>query len=63
LFYFGGLFIERDYPDLKPEAVFIAMFAIMFGASQAGQVAAMGPDAGKAEKAAQSVFRVIEKES
>ena len=39
LFYFGGLLIENSFDertnsyDISPEDVFIAMFAIFFGAS------------------------------
>jgi ATP-binding cassette subfamily B (MDR/TAP) protein 1 len=63
LFYFGAVFMERDYPEVSSNDVFIAMFAIMFGAQQLGTAFAMGPDAGKAEVAAQKVFRIIEKPS
>lgn len=33
LFFFGGLIIEADFPNTTAEDVFIALFAIMFGAS------------------------------
>jgi len=42
MFYFGGLIIknsiddETGVPSINPENVFIALFSIMFGASQAG---------------------------
>jgi ABC-type multidrug transport system fused ATPase/permease subunit len=62
LFWFGAFFMERD-PGTSSKDVFIAMFAIMFGAQQMGTAFAMGPDAGKAELAAQKVFRIIEKPS
>lgn len=54
LFYFGGLLIEYSKDEntgkygLDPENVFIAIFAIFFGASQAGTAMSMGPDVGKA---------------
>lgn len=32
LFYFGAIFMKNDFPDTKSEDVFVAMFAIMFGA-------------------------------
>lgn len=63
LFYFGAIFMERDYPEVKSENVFIAMFSIMFGAQQMGTAFAMGPDAGKGELASQRVFRIVESES
>ena len=54
LFYFGGLLIDSNFDEekktynLNPEEVFIAIFAIFFGASQAGTAMSMGPDIGKA---------------
>lgn len=73
LFYFGGLLIENSFdPEkidpstgqgtygLDPEDVFIAIFAIFFGASQAGTAMSMGPDIGKAKVAATNVFKIIE---
>ena len=54
LFYFGGLLIEKSYDEktktygLNPENVFIALFAIFFGASQVGTAMGMGPDVAKA---------------
>jgi len=46
--------------NLNPEEVFIAIFAIFFGASQAGTAMSMGPDIGKAQVAATKIFRIIE---
>jgi ATP-binding cassette subfamily B (MDR/TAP) protein 1 len=66
LFYFGGLLIENSYDEktntyeISPEDIFIAMFAIFFGASQAGTAMSLGPDIGKAQIAAKNVFRIIE---
>jgi len=54
LFYFGGLIIESGKDEktgaytINPEEVFIAIFAIFFGAQQAGTAASQGPDIGKA---------------
>jgi len=36
------------------------MFAIMFGATQAGSAASYGPDMGKATAAAEKIFKIIE---
>merc|ERR1711990_276419 len=47
-------------PTLDAGDVFIALFAIMFGASQAGTAASMGPEMGKAESAAASIFKIME---
>ena len=55
--------IENEYPELDADKVMTALFAIMFGASQAGNAAALGPDAGKASGAAKKIFRIIEQES
>lgn len=76
LFYFGGLLIENSFDpnkidpktgqgtySLDPEDVFIAIFAIFFGASQAGTAMSMGPDIGKARVAATNVFKIIEQPS
>lgn len=65
MFYFGGMIIkdsvdENGKPTLDPSDVFIALFAIMFGASQAGTAASMGPEMGKATSAAANIFRIIE---
>lgn len=38
----------------------IAIFAILFGASQTGTAMSLGPDMAKATKAATNVFRIIE---
>lgn len=65
-FFFGGLLIEDSYDEktgtygVNPEGIFMTIFAILFGASQAGTAMSMGPDIGKAMVAAKNVFRVIE---
>ena len=38
----------------------MTIFAILFGASQAGTAMSLGPDIGKAMIAAKNVFRVME---
>lgn len=66
MFWFGGLIIknsideETGMPTISPENVFIALFAIMFGASQAGTAASFGPEMGKANAAAEKIFKIIE---
>lgn len=58
MFFFGGLIIKNSVDDETGEAtvnaedVFIALFAIMFGANAAGNAASFGPDMEKAESAA-----------
>jgi ATP-binding cassette subfamily B (MDR/TAP) protein 1 len=66
MFWFGGLIIknsideETGIPSISPENIFIALFAIMFGASQAGTASSFGPDMGKAKAAAEKIFKIIE---
>lgn len=66
MFWFGGKFINDSIdeatgePDLDPEDVFIAMFAIMFGASAAGSASSYGPEVGKATAAAEKIFGILE---
>jgi len=46
--------------SINPEDVFMALFAIMFGASHAGTASAFGPDMGKATAAAKRIFKIKE---
>lgn len=39
------------------------MFAIFFGASQAGTAQSLGPDVTKAKSAAEKIFKIIEQPS
>jgi len=71
LFYFGGKIIEANCENMEdpttckvsPEDVFIALFAIFFGASHVGTALSMGPDIAKAGIAATKVFKIIEQPS
>ena len=71
MFYGGGRVLEAsketingvEIYTINPENVFCAIFAILFGASQAGMAASYGPDMGKATAAADRVFKIIEHES
>jgi ATP-binding cassette subfamily B (MDR/TAP) protein 1 len=66
MFYFGGKIINDSIdettgiPSEDPENVFIALFAIMFGASAAGSASSYGPEMGKAKAAAEKIFKIIE---
>ena len=60
MFYGAGKFIKSDPENIKVENVMIALFAIMFGASQAGSASAFGPDIGKASAAPKRIFGIIE---
>jgi len=65
LFWAGGAIMkdstnEDGTMSINPEDVFIAIFAIMFGASHGGTAAGFGPDMGKAGAAAERVFKIIE---
>lgn len=48
---------------VNPKDVFIALFAIFFGANHAGMAMSMGPDIGKAQLAATKIFKIIEQPS
>jgi len=69
MFYFSGVFIEayttigadgKPKYGLQPDDVFIAIFALMFGATHAGTAAAFGPDNGKCSAAAKRIFSIQE---
>lgn len=62
---FAGLFyasikVMKANPDVGFGDVFIAIFAMMFGATAAGQAQQFGPDIGKAGAAAKRIFNMIE---
>jgi len=68
MFYGGGEVLKAaKQPDgsysINPEDVFCAIFAILFGASQAGMAASYGPDMGKCTAAAERVFKIVDHES
>jgi hypothetical protein len=54
----GG--VEFQKCSVEPKEVFIALFAIFFGANHAGMAMSMGPDLGKAQLAATKIFKIIE---
>lgn len=66
MFYFASVFIENSYDpvtntmSINPQDVFMALFAIMFGASHAGTAQAFGPDIGRASGAADRVFKIVD---
>jgi ABC-type multidrug transport system fused ATPase/permease subunit len=59
MFWGGGYFLSAD-KDLNPGDVFAALFAIMFGAMHMGEAAAFGPDMGKAQAAADKIFKIMD---
>jgi ATP-binding cassette subfamily B (MDR/TAP) protein 1 len=61
LFYFSALF-QKVYTD-KGQDSFIALFSLMYAAFQVGNAQSMGPDVGKAKKAAFKIFGYIDVES
>lgn len=69
MFYFGGMIIKNSVDEetgevkVNAEDVFIALFAIMFGANAAGNASSFGPDVTKAEAAAKVIFKIIEQPS
>ena len=56
MFYAASYFIKTYPDDIGMDDIFIALFAIIFGASTAGSAAAFGPDIGKATEAAKRIF-------
>ena len=66
MFWVGGKLINDNIDpvtgefDLDPQDIFMALFAIMFGASHAGSASAWGPDIGKATAAASRIFGITE---
>ena len=62
LFYAGAM-VQKNVSGVDPEDVFVAIFSMMFGATQAGQAQQFGPDVGKATAAAKRVFKVMEQPS
>ena len=66
MFFFGGKLINDGIDpvtgemSINPQDVFVALFAIMFGATHMGSASAMGPDIGKAGGAAKRVFGILE---
>ncbi len=45
---------------LTGEDVFVAIFAMFFGAYAAGQASTFGPDVGKATQAAVKIFKITD---
>ena len=64
LFFFGGLLINITKDDgedaIKATSVFSAIFPILFGAFQAANAASAFSDVGKAEAAAEKIFKIIQ---
>jgi len=59
MFYGGGVLLET-YWSMRMDHVMSALMAIMFGAMQAGNAVAFGPDMGKAKAAANRIFKIID---
>lgn len=60
LFYTGFKIYINNIFTVAIEDVLIAIFAMMFGAFQAGEATQFGPDLGKAGAAAKRIFSIIE---
>lgn len=58
--YWVGARFSYDDPNTSGEDVFLATFAMMFGAFAAGQANQFGPDVGKAKKAGLTIFSYID---
>lgn len=55
--------MNKDNDIASGENVFLATFALMFGAYSAGQSNQYGPDMGKGQKAAEKIFTYIDTKS
>lgn len=55
MLYFGTL-IQNKNDGIDPEQMFIAIFAIIWGAFGAGQASSYGPDVTKGKNAANKIF-------
>jgi ATP-binding cassette subfamily B (MDR/TAP) protein 1 len=64
MFFFAGKIIKDNYDpvtkvyNVNPQDVFLAIFAMMMGASHAGMAASFGPDNSKAMAAAKRIFTI-----
>jgi len=59
MLYFGTLIQNRN-ESIEPETMFIAIFAIIWGAFGAGQASSYGPDVTKGKAAATKIFKISE---
>jgi len=59
MFLAAGMLMNYD-DTIKSENLFMAVFCILFGASQAGNASAAGPDMGKAAGAAERIFKIVD---
>ena len=57
--FMSAVYIVREDKNVNPGDAFMSLFVIMFGASNAGTAAAMGPDMGKATVALKRIFEFI----
>lgn len=48
---------------MDPENIFVAIFAVVFGAFGAGQAASYGPDGTKGKKAGLKIFKITDSPS
>ena len=59
--YYASARLLYEYPDsVDPTKMWIALFAMMFGAVSSGNATAFGPDINKAVTAATKIFLVTE---
>ena len=62
LLYLAAAELHAEWPDTEVTQMgnmFIGMFVFIFGAFTAAQGASLGPDIGKAKKAATKIFTII----
>jgi len=62
VFMSAGAFLKNVEEAKEAESIFIAIFAIMFGAFSAGQAKQYGPSTAKGLNAAQTIFSICDEE-
>ena len=57
--FYAGAYFHIEY-DGRPQDIFIAIFSMVFGAMSCGQAQQFGPDLGKARRAAERIFEILD---
>lgn len=56
--YYASAQLSYNYPSMQGENLWLALFAMMFGAFATGNANAFGPDVKKANAAAEKIFTI-----
>ena len=60
LLYYAGAEFQMIYSNINGMDLFIAIFAIFYGAAASGQANQFGPDVGKSVTAGERVFKALD---